>query len=674
MADSHSPSSSTPSNADHIVKIQSLLRAKDDTKRFVGLALLKSVLDDPACQQDVQTVESLWASLSPVFLDRLLRTGSRASSKNAKEMLDLAVSVLHTFAVLLPDSFKSDVEFLHRIPALVNAVLYRYTPSPIRLDHSSNSVISSKETTDLILQLLHTLVSSQAGAIALVKVDDLSSLTEMAASHASVLDILSFAWLSAMTATEDLSALATQVDSNMQSLVSSFTGTDAVTLLEFLGYFLRNANSTVSPPESRYGNQLTKCQIIPSQPKWLQTVVNYIHNLVASRPTPEARSAYTNAAAALLQTYPDDASKLLFTHSKKDEQVLSYLLINLLLIDIRSSIPTLLEKLNAPEYPQVSRRLASAFDVVTIFIGHLIRSLEVESLEASVMPPDQLLKLRKAIDEAMSAAAEHLRDRWDASVAGAMGLHRDARAGLAETSTGKHRTLAWDFKGHRIDEDPFVLAAVRALAIWLRENENDNLREEAAGLMDMFVDLYCAGDGRALDFRSPVLAALEGLVALDSGREIFLAHDGWQLLSHDLASIFQHGNSHGNSLGFEADCARAMDIVRVLLAVVEEEINGIPEAWMDLITAVAGSDLSSSSSSAAATTADEHMQEAQLAALQLACAVLVGTNSGTRQRYRHSVAAINGLAAQLARRVDAAGPLAESLEDVLETLRTVTAA
>ncbi|KAH6890384.1 Neurochondrin-domain-containing protein [Thelonectria olida] len=618
-------------SSENIAKIQSLLRTKDDTKRFVGLALLKSVLDNPLVQQNEQTIQSLWASLSPVFLDRLLRTGSKASSKNAKEMLDLAVSVLHTFAVLLPDASKSDAKFLDRIPGLVNAVLY-----------------GSEETTVLILQLLHTLVSSQDGASAFTKVDDLSPLTEMAPSHAPVMDILSFAWLNAMTVVEDPASLACQVDSNIQSLVSSFTGTDAVTLLEFIGYFLRNANST----------------IIPSQPKWLKTLVNYIQNLVTSRPTPEARSAYTNAAAALLQTYLDEASRLLFTDSsKKGEKVFSYLLINLLLIDVRSSIPTLLEQLNKPEYPQVSRRLASAFDVVAIFIGYLIQSLEAESLEAFIMPPDNLLKLRKGVNETMSVTAEYLRDRWDASVAGAMGLHPDARAGVAETSTGKHHTLAWDSMKDNATEDVFILSAVRALAIWLREDENDALRKEATGLMDMFMDLYQSGSQLRLDFRSPVLVALEGIITLKKGREIFLAHDGWKVLSRDLLSIFQHSSP----ASLEAESSRATDIVRILLPVVEGEINGIPEAWMDLITAVAALDFSDQEKQPSLQT-----QEALLAALQISCAILVGANSGMRQRYKYSIAAINGLATQLAHHVEKDGLLQEMMDDVLETLHRIS--
>lgn len=112
-----------------IENIQQLLKTKDDTSRFVGLALLKSVLDNsPDLQSNKEVIVSLWSSISPKFLDRLLRTGSQAGSeaKNAKDMLDLAVAVIHTFAVLLPDEAKQDSKLLNRIPRLAKAVLHRY--------------------------------------------------------------------------------------------------------------------------------------------------------------------------------------------------------------------------------------------------------------------------------------------------------------------------------------------------------------------------------------------------------------------------------------------------------------------------------------------------------------------------------------------------------------------
>lgn len=388
--------------------------------------------------------------------------------------------------------------------------------------------------------------------------------------------------------------------------------------------------------------------------------MNYIKTLVASRPTPEARSAYTNSAASLLQTYRVEASKLLFTDKGKEENPFSYLLINLILIDIRSSAPSLLQQLNKPEYPKISRRLRSAFDVVSIFIGYLVQSLEDESLDTLIMAPDHLIKLRKGISETMSLTTEYLRDRWDASVAGAMGLHPEARVGAAETSTGSHRTLAWDSMNDAADEDMFILSAVRALALWVREDDNDTLRKETTGLMDMFMDLYQSSFSEKLDFRSPVLVGLEGLITVKKGREIFLSHDGWQILSRDLDASLHHASRACD----EADAVRATDIVRVLLPVVENETGGVPEVWMDLITAVAAWDVSATEQSPGVPA----VQEAQLAALQLCCAVLVIANKGTRKRYQHSITALNGIAIQLATQIGSDNPDGEMLEDVLGTL------
>jgi hypothetical protein len=122
-------------------KIQTLLRAKDDTSRFVGLALLKSVLDNtPELRSNEEAIVSLWESIPPKFLERLIRTGSKQAPpgssqspespesprKDARsnDMLDLAVSVLHTFAALLPESARQSPKLLDRIPQLVACLLH----------------------------------------------------------------------------------------------------------------------------------------------------------------------------------------------------------------------------------------------------------------------------------------------------------------------------------------------------------------------------------------------------------------------------------------------------------------------------------------------------------------------------------------------------------------------
>jgi hypothetical protein len=115
--------------APSIQKIQELLAAKDDTSRFVGLALLKSVLDNtPELRNDEEAIVSLWESIPAKFLDRLIKTGSKQKSadtrrKASNDMLDLAVSVLHTFAALLPETAKKSPKLVDRIPQLVACLL-----------------------------------------------------------------------------------------------------------------------------------------------------------------------------------------------------------------------------------------------------------------------------------------------------------------------------------------------------------------------------------------------------------------------------------------------------------------------------------------------------------------------------------------------------------------------
>lgn len=57
----------------------SLLKHKDDTSRFVGLAMLLSVYNHI---QDVKVLERCTKALNPTFLDRLLRAGRFWSPKD----------------------------------------------------------------------------------------------------------------------------------------------------------------------------------------------------------------------------------------------------------------------------------------------------------------------------------------------------------------------------------------------------------------------------------------------------------------------------------------------------------------------------------------------------------------------------------------------------------------
>lgn len=130
--------SNNPEAGVTIQRIQELLKTKNDTSRFVGLALLKSVLDNsPQLREDEEAVSTLWHSVPPKFLDRLLRSGAKEgpSPKDARDMIDIAVGVVHIFSVLLPDESKKEPSLVGRIPALVSVILHRYvTPPPPDLE------------------------------------------------------------------------------------------------------------------------------------------------------------------------------------------------------------------------------------------------------------------------------------------------------------------------------------------------------------------------------------------------------------------------------------------------------------------------------------------------------------------------------------------------------------
>lgn len=122
-------------------QIRGFLKAKDDTSRFVGLALLKSVLDTQTqLREDAVQVNSLWESISPKFLDRLLQAtrNDHVTADEARNMIDIAVGVLHTFAIIVPEESREDKRFIGRIDPLVNCLVQRLVSNPPICTHVTN--------------------------------------------------------------------------------------------------------------------------------------------------------------------------------------------------------------------------------------------------------------------------------------------------------------------------------------------------------------------------------------------------------------------------------------------------------------------------------------------------------------------------------------------------------
>lgn len=271
-------------------------------------------------------------------------------------------------------------------------------------------------------------------------------------------------------------------------------------------------------------------------------------------------------------------TQLLQLNQFQDSRSSSYLLIKMLLVDIRSTLPSLQEKLNSPEYPSTSSRVAESYDVISNFIGYLVQSLDEEDTTSSQQTlsfePSQLLQLRADISETMSLTIEHFRDRYDASVSGAAGLHPSARTDPDPTSSAP-RSITWESSSTSMSADALTLSETRTLALWLREDDNDALRREAAGIVDVLLGLYSSEEAKG-DVRSAVLTAFEGVFEVPEGIDAFMREDGWEILLKDLQKILTSRGPH------EED--RGLEIVRALLTIAESEVVGpAKQEWVKVI-------------------------------------------------------------------------------------------
>jgi len=358
--------------------------------------------------------------------------------------------------------------------------------------------------------------------------------------------------------------------------------------------------------------------------------VELIQNATLSRQAASAaknRQALVLLTATLFHLYPSKVSALIFNGARKQDsssesKPQSYLFVKLLLIDIRSSVPSLLAILNSPEYPSTSARIAGSYDIVSSFIGFLVQSLD-EGEDNAVTPsapfplsPSELLQLRVDTSQVMSLTIENIRDRFDASVAGAAGLDTSTRLHSAGPSNPS-LAISWQSSEVSMAEDPLTLSQLRTLALWLREDDNDALREEAAGIMDVLLFLY--GEKGALDFRSPILIALEGISTVPEGVEAFLRTEGWEVLVEDLRQLLASPT---------LDSSHGTDIVRVLLKIVEADETGpAKEEWMQVVRLASATKVSRQWSSF----------ELAIEVAQLAMEIIIHSPGGARKRNQKAV-------------------------------------
>lgn len=207
-----------------------------------------------------------------------------------------------------------------------------------------------------------------------------------------------------------------------------------------------------------------------------------------------------------MAAYPGIAPEPLFTDDPKAPKPIAYLFVKIVQVDILSTLHVLIPKLNTAEYPSISGRIAGALDIITAFVGFLIHAADDVTVQPD-LTPDRILKLQEDLVRTIGDVMEYLRDRWDHYLAGARGIEP------ASTS------------GSSVFEDPITPSATRLIATWLRDDDGEALRTQAAGLVELFAELYERNLASAdvVEVRLPILAALEGILQTPDGREAF--HD-----------------------------------------------------------------------------------------------------------------------------------------------------
>lgn len=482
------------------------------------------------------------------------------------------------------------------------------------------------------MQIFLTLASTEDGSVKLLQSPAWLELVRIADEHNLVLDIVKYTTIVASGNQSGHQSIQNVLEETVSTLLVSFQDAPLpVGFFEALVDIITILSDKVSCGSTfpKYCPLNVK-QALSSNPPWLSLLAKLLIEHFLSRlnaSSAESRYGLWVLTATMLRLYPESFPSLLFSSgmtTSSEPKPKSILLLKLIVVDIKSSIPSLQESLNSPQYPRISTRIACSYDVISAFIGYLVHILDEESSQSHdsktplIFSPSLLLQLRSDIAETMSLTIEHLRDRFDASVAGAMGLHPSARA-PTEPSGSAPLAITWDSSLSPMPQDHLTLAQIQTLALWLHEDDNDNLRKEAAGITDVLLSLYTSED-TALQFQSPVLMSLESIIVVPEGTDAFLAADGWTILAKDLQTILLSNHP----APAPATTHRGIDIVRVLLDILQSDTTGPSKAdWMDLVELAAAEHFP---------THDPETLDLRIAVAQLAVELLSRAPRGVRRR------------------------------------------
>ena len=388
-----------------------------------------------------------------------------------------------------------------------------------------------------------------------------------------------------------------------------------------------------------------------TSPRLKERIMEIIHCLAM---TPQGRSAIFETGSKT---------------SNPDQPPLSYLLLSTIHANIMATVPYLQESRGFDDYETTSSRLIKEYDITSSFIGYLVTDMDANNGgdEFSLpMLPDLLLKIQGKITDILNVTIEHLRDRYDACAAGALGPHSSAISSDRATSGGSSTTA--EAYGAMLD-DPLTLSQIQTLSLWLANEDEEGLRKAAAGIMDVLKTIYQpvrAGNSVASkqsQARSCVLEALSGITQTSEGVEAFLRGDWWITLTKDFEELV------GLILSTGEEDARCITILNILVTVLNSgAARPAKEQWVSGMLKI---------NDALMKLADlQHHWEVVVGTGDLLVSLLQGTTAGVRDKYQgptaHLIATVQDLLKNETSLKDEANwQIREDLESVVRDLRVL---
>ncbi|OLL26330.1 hypothetical protein NEOLI_000407 [Neolecta irregularis DAH-3] len=274
-----------------------------------------------------------------------------------------------------------------------------------------------------------------------------------------------------------------------------------------------------------------------SASQWTDSLYTTLAQITLHHPDGNTRSHLSSIISIILR---QQGPLFLFKSPVTPEhKKFALLTVSLSTVNIRSTLPSLSNRLS--QYPTLANRLAADYDILTSAIQYLTD----DEMDIDFFDPDSLVKLGENLNNAFGDTIEFLRDRWDAA----------RRAASLDTESVQ---IEWDTPSGII-RDVVTISSIRSLTYWLREDEG--LRSQALGIMDILLDVFNEGLDQGIDYRGWVCSGIEGLIMAKNGREIFLKENGWNVIWNDLEKSLV---SNADSLDL-AECQ-----VRILSLIVEQ--------------------------------------------------------------------------------------------------------